>query len=203
MAVLSGLHAGTEKFLQLDAGVLLTGITTDELENTQNWSSTLKKGLLGATKGGASFTATPEFRSLLDGVNGARGNYKDGQVIDSWDISLKATISEMTKTNIMLAMGGKVSDITEHKLLSKHKASVGVVPSDHFISSVVWAGKIAGKEAPMFIYLKDVLNVNGVNFTAEDKNTGSIELELKAHFNVANPDEVPFYIYTSNAGGDV
>ena len=196
MAIITGLTGDTETNLQLDAGMLISGVTETTFESNPQWSTILKTGVLGATKGGATFTATPEFRSLMDGVNGARGNYKDGQIIDSWDISLKATISEMTKENIKIAMGQKVEEKEVKGNLMKHTAKVGIIPTDAFINGVAWVGTIKGKTNPMVILLKDVLNTNGVNFVAEDKGTGAIELELKAHFDLSKSDDVPFAIYT-------
>ena len=52
-----------------------------------------------------------------------------------------------------------------------------------------------GSSEPMIIELKNVLNTNGISFTAEDKGSGSVELELKAHFDLSKPNEVPFNIY--------
>ena len=51
----------------------------------------------------------------------------------------------------------------------------------------------------MVIELKNVLNSNGFSFTATDKGTGAVALELKAHFDLNTPDEVPFTIYTPKA----
>ena len=43
--------------------------------------------------------------------------------------------------------------------------------------------------------------MSGLNLTVADKATGSVSLELQAHFDLSKPDEVPFKIYTPKAVG--
>ena len=209
MATLSGLHAKTGQNLQLDAGLLLWGINTSQdlatlaagpqgHENAEKFSQLITSKTLGATKGGTTFTAVPEMRNLLDGVNGSRGNYKDGAVIDTWEISLKTTVSEMTAANIGYAIANSESPKSESGF-DKQTGTVGRVKKTNYLGNVAWLGTIKGKTAPIIILIKNALNVNGMTFTAEDKNTGSIELELKAHFELSKPEEVPFEIYTPKA----
>ena len=199
-AVFSALKADTINGLQLDAGVILTNLSESEIEAFDNSKIAAKiksKDCLGATKGGAQFSAVPEVRSLFDGVDGARGAYKQGEIIDSWEITLKTTITELTAKNIE-----RVVNATQTAKGSSYKAvvgEVGMINNKHF-KNIAWVGNCAGGDKPMIIYLKDVINTNGVNFTAEDKNTGTIEVEFKAHFDLAKPDEVPFAIYTAIAG---
>ena len=219
MATLSGLHATTPQHLQLDAGVLLANVgvgpdATKELENLlkgnglenkSEFEKVILKRTLGATKGGAVFTAVPEMRNLLDGVNGSRGNYKDGAVIDTWDISLKTTVSEMTASNIGHALATISTEnfpkgpepTTTH---TKQTGTVGRVKTNNYTNNIVWIGSMNQQEKPMVILIKNALNTNGMTFTASDKDSGSVELELKAHFTVANPEEVPFEIYIPKEG---
>lgn len=191
--ILSGLTKDTAKNLQLDAGIIVTGLASPE-----NFAGELTGAtLLGATKGGGSFVVEVEMRNLFEDLDGARGNYKEGNVIDSYNITLTATIAEMTAKNIKLALGaadttakqgtGADVDIT--------KARMTINPED-YIDNVCWLGSLNGSDKPMIIELKNVMNTNGLNFTFEDKGRGTIELELKAHFDTSKPEEVPFAIYT-------
>ena len=206
MAILSGLHAKTGDFLQLDAGMLLVDISPTDIETLgkgpigddegQKFNTLITSKTLGATKGGTTFTAVPEMRNLLDGVNGSRGNYKDGAVIDSWEISLKTTVSEMTAKNIGYAIANASPGSTGS--YAKHTGTIGRVQKKHYINNVAWIGTLKGKAAPMIILIKGALNTSGITFTAADKDTGVVELELKAHFELEHPEDVPFEIYTPN-----
>ena len=201
MATLSAFTTNTAKNIQLDAGVILKGVTDGEVQALTDASAVDKlistKGL-GATKGGATFSAIPEIRSLLDGINGTRGNYKEGMIIDSWDITLKTTVSELTANNFKLALGMKAEAGTAAGQHKKFTPTVGILKSKHFEDSVAWVGMLAGNAKPIVILIKNVYASNGLTLSAEDKGTGSVELELKGTFSLAHPDDVPFTLYYPN-----
>lgn len=191
--ILSGLTKDTAKNLQLDAGIIVTGLTSPE-----NFAGNLTGAtLLGATKGGGSFVVEVEMRNLFEDLDGARGNYKEGNVIDSYNITLTATIAEMTAKNIKLALGAADTTVNQGtgNDVDVTKARMTINPED-YIDNVCWLGSLNGSDKPMIIELKNVMNTNGLNFTFEDKGRGTIELELKAHFDSSKPEEVPFAIYT-------
>lgn len=191
--ILNGFTKDTAKNLQLDAGIIVTGLASPE-----DFSGVLTgANLLGATSGGGSFVVETEMRNLFEDLDGARGNYKEGNVIDSYNITLTTTVAEMTAKNIKLALGaadttdkqgtGTDVDITKARMTIK---------AEDYIDNVCWLGSLNGSDKPMIIELKNVMNTNGLNFTFEDKGKGKIELELKAHFDLTKPEEVPFAIYT-------
>ncbi len=189
MAILSAFTKNTAKNMQLDAGLLVRG-----LDNILDFNGTIaddKK--LGATSGGATFSATPEMRNTLEGIDGAKGVYKDAIVIDNWEITLTATIKEMTAKNLQLAMATADIDSGDEKfdVLSPRMD----IKTTDYIDNICWLGTMNGSTEPMIIELKNVMNTNGISFTAEDKGSGSVELELKAHFDLSKPNEVPFKIY--------
>lgn len=194
MAILSAFTKDTAKNMQLDAGLLVRGLT--DILNFNGTIADEKK--LGATSGGASFSATPEMRNIFEGIDGAKGNYKDGNVIDNWEITLTATVKEMTAKNLQLAMATAdiKSDDDKFDVLTPRME----VKSTDYIDNICWLGTMNGSTEPMIIELKNVMNTNGISFTAEDKGSGSVELELKAHFDLSKPNEVPFNIYFPKQG---
>ena len=194
MAILSAFTKNTAKNMQLDAGLLVRGLT--DILNFNGTIADEKK--LGATSGGASFSATPEMRNIFEGIDGAKGNYKDGNVIDNWEITLTATVKEMTAKNLQLAMATAdiKSDDDKFDVLTPRME----VKSTDYIDNICWLGTMNGSTEPMIIELKNVMNTNGISFTAEDKGSGSVELELKAHFDLSKPNEVPFNIYFPKQG---
>lgn len=194
MAILSAFTKDTAKNMQLDAGLLVRGLT-----DILNFNGTIEdEKKLGATAGGASFSATPEMRNIFEGIDGAKGNYKDGNVIDNWEITLTATVKEMTANNLKLAMA--TADIATGNDKFDVLTPRMEVKSADYIDNICWLGTMNGSSEPMIIELKNVLNTNGISFTAEDKGSGSVELELKAHFDLSKPNEVPFKIYFPKQG---
>ena len=187
--ILSAFSKGTAKNMQLDAGILVRN-----LQNILDFDGNLADAnKLGATSGGATFSATPELRNIFEGIDGAKGNYKDGNVIDNWEITLTATVKEMTAKNLQLAMASADIDSGDDKfdVLSPRMD----IKTTDYIDNICWLGTMNGSTDPMIIELKNVMNTNGISFTAEDKGSGSVELELQAHFDLSKPNEVPFKIY--------
>lgn len=189
---LNGFTPKTAKNLQLDAGILV--------KNHKVGDEIKEESKLGATSGGSSFTATPEMRNLFEDLDGARGNYKDGNVIDSWEVSLSVTVKESTLENIKLALGAADSAAAEGKIAESHQKITPRmdIKSSDYLENVCWIGTLNGSDDFVIIELKNVLNTNGFNFTTTDKGTGAIALELKAHFDLEKPDDVPFVIYVPN-----
>ena len=194
MAKLNAFNQKSATKLQLDAGILVKNHTVGgEIE---------EENKLGITSGGASFSAVPEWRNLFEDVDGARGQYKDGMVIDSWDITLTATVKEMTVENLKTALAVADQAVGDSELSSTHQKLTprNNVQTSDYLTNVCWIGTLNdGEDTQVIIELKNVLNTNGFNFTATDKGTGAIELELKAHFDLASPDAVPFTIHVPNA----
>lgn len=190
--ILNGFTKDTAKNLQLDAGILVVG-----LRNPENFTGELSGARkVGATSGGGSFTVETEIRNLFEDLDGARGNYKDGNVVDSCDVKLTVTVKEMTVENIKMALGAADTQTKQGSGQYDVTKARMEIRAEDYMDNVCWLGTMNGSDKPMIIELKNVMNSNGLNFTFEDKGNGGIELELKAHFDLANPDEVPFAIYT-------
>lgn len=197
MKVLNGFTPQTAQNLQLDAGIFVRGLA-DPSKFTGTVTTPAKT--IGATSGGGSFTAIPTFRNIFEDLDGARGVYKGGQVIDSWEIKLTTTIKEMTAENLKLALA--CADTTSAELEGKYDTTTArlEVKDTDYLDNFCFIGTINGQDTPVIIEMKNVLNMNGLNLTVADKATGSVSLELQAHFDLSKPDEVPFKIYTPKVG---
>ena len=197
MKVLNGFTPQTAQNLQLDAGIFVRGLTNPE---TFNGTVTTPAKTIGATSGGGSFTAVPTFRNIFEDLDGARGVYKSGQVIDTWEIKMTTTIKEMTAENIKLALAAADTTAESEGKYDTTTARLEVKDTD-YLDNFCFIGTINGQDTPVIIEMKNVLNMSGLNLTVADKATGSVSLELQAHFDLSKPDEVPFKIYTPKAVG--
>ena len=194
--VLNGFTANTATNLQLDAGIFVRGLADP---STFNGTVTTPAKTIGATSGGGSFTAIPTFRNIFEDLDGARGVYKGGQVIDSWEIKMTTTIKEMTAENLKLALAAADTTAASSGKYDTTVARLEVKEED-YLDNFCFIGTINGQDTPVIIEMKNVLNMNGLNLTVADKATGSVSLELQAHFDLSKPDEVPFKIYTPKVG---
>ena len=194
--VLNGFTANTATNLQLDAGIFVRGLADP---STFNGTVTTPAKTIGATSGGGSFTAIPTFRNIFEGLDGARGVYKGGQVIDSWEIKMTTTIKEMTAENLKLALAAADTTAASSGKYDTTVARLEVKEED-YLDNFCFIGTINGQDTPVIVEMKNVLNMSGLNLTVADKATGSVSLELQAHFDLSKPDEVPFKIYTPKVG---
>lgn len=194
--VLNGFTANTATNLQLDAGIFVRGLA-DPSSFTGTVTTPAKT--IGATSGGGSFTAIPTFRNIFEDLDGARGVYKGGQVIDSWEIKMTTTIKEMTAENLKLALAAADTTAASSGKYDTTVARLEVKEED-YLDNFCFIGTINGQDTPVIVEMKNVLNMSGLNLTVADKATGSVSLELQAHFDLSKPDEVPFKIYTPKVG---
>ena len=194
--VLNGFTANTATNLQLDAGIFVRGLA-DPSKFTGTVTTPAKT--IGATSGGGSFTAIPTFRNIFEDLDGARGVYKGGQVIDSWEIKMTTTIKEMTAENLKLALAAADTTAASSGKYDTTVARLEVKNTD-YLDNFCFIGTINGQDTPVIVEMKNVLNMSGLNLTVADKATGSVSLELQAHFDLSKPDEVPFKIYTPKVG---
>ena len=185
---ITGITSATKKNLQLDAGALYK----NWVMGTDTPAGSASK-LIGATVGGSTFTATPEVRQIS--VDGVKGPTKGYETIDSWTATLAFTIKESTKTALALALAAcDTTTTTSLSGYSKLEAREAIADSD-YVGNIAWVGKISGSNDPMVIILKNVLNLTGLTFQAQDKNEAGVPVTLTAHYDVSDLEEVPFEIY--------
>lgn len=186
--VISGLTSSTTQRLVLDSGAFFKNfqVGTDDFENA-------KEKLLGATKGGGSFSAIPTFRSIA--VDGSRGEVKGTKILESWEIKMGASIVEVTVDSLQTALA--VAEKTTDSNVNTHEVVKGkmCIETADYIDNITWVGNLSGSNEPVIIQIFNALNTKGLEFTFEDKNEAVIEMEFMAHFDTAKANEVPFKIY--------
>ena len=203
----SAIRADTFSKLQLNAGILLKNLTysgvTDSaamktaIANIISGGSSPIGTLVGATRGGGTFTVTRELRTPE--VDGMRYPFKGSDFVDSTDAFLSTTLLEVTPSNItdLLATGtattsGKVTTI---------KMATAITTSD-YLTNICWVGDIAGGQM-VIICLKNAINTADFTFTYTDKGEGTLAAEFHARqAAVSDYDEAPFEIvYLDNPAG--
>ena len=95
----SGFTEKTTKHMLLDAGAFFINydMATDTFESAKTEGK-----LLGATRGGGSFSAIPEIRHIE--ADGIKGKTKGLTVIESWEVTMGATVIEVSPDVIQKAL---------------------------------------------------------------------------------------------------
>ena len=186
----SGFTTDTTKSLVLDAGAFFKNFVV----GTDTFDSAVAAGkLLGATKGGGEFSAVPDIRQIE--VDGVAGRGKGLEVINSWDVYLKANVLEIKESTIQAALCASVvstsTSVSDYDII---KARNSIELSD-YIDNIVWVGTLSGSDDPVIIEVKNALNTDGLKLTTTDKNEAVIEMTFYGHYLQEDLNNPPFAIY--------
>lgn len=185
----SGYTPKTSENYLMDSGAFF--INFDAELDTFDSAVTAGK-LLGATRGGGSFSAIPELRIIE--VDGLPGKTKGQEVIDSWEVKMSANVLEFSegviekglvsanKTSSAIPFGNKITANNTIKLTD-------------YIDNITFVGKRSGSNDPIIIQIYNALNVNGLTLTTSDKGEAVVSLEFEGHFDADNLETPPFAIY--------
>ncbi|WP_226085646.1 hypothetical protein [Mesobacillus sp. S13] len=179
----TGLTSNSPLHYLLDAGAVYKNLTYDELAE-----EFINGELMGATAGGNEFSYAPSFRKIE--VDGAKGNYKGGTVLDEEEVSLTVNLKELTAQNIATAIAGSTVDDTATnytKITSK-----GKVELTDYTDSLAFVGRLAGTADPVVIILYNVLSLEGLTLSTQDKNEAVVPVKFTAH---DDGDQKSFEIY--------
>lgn len=188
----TGLTTKTKKHLLLGAGAFFKNF----LVGTDTYASAVAAGkLIGATQGGGEFSAVATFRQIP--VDGAIGDIKELEDIERWDVSLSATVLEVSKATIALALGSAtITTLTGTAPYNKIVGNNGLSSGD--FNNITWCGCLLGEDKPMLIQVDNALCTNGLNLNMQDGEEGKIALEFKGFYEGVDTGAepvAPFSIY--------
>lgn len=198
--VISGLTEQTPQKLLLDAGAFFKDFNVVEVGDTpaDTFESAVAAGkLLGATKGGGSFSSVPTFREIE--IDGARGRVKELKQIESIETKISANIIEVSVESLRAALAASVIDDTDTKY-TKISGKFCISPDD-YIGNITWVGTLSGNQEPVIIQVFNALSESGLELSFEDKGEAVVALELFAHQSLANLDETPWTIWYPKVSG--
>lgn len=189
----SGFTKTTPEHLLLDAGAFFKNFVYEVAgESNDTFESAVAAGkLIGATKGGGEFSAAPSVRQIE--VDGVKGRAKGLEVIDSWDVYLKATVLETTADSIKAALSAATIDSTSD---GKYDVITGnsTIELADYADNVTWVGKLSGSDEPVIIQVYNGLNTEGLKLTVQDKGEATIPMTFYGHYTFDDLDTPPFKI---------
>ena len=196
----TALNANTFKNLQLNAGVMIkdydfTSITDSSAMKTQiagiiAGTVTGKGTVIGATRGGGTFTVTRETRTPE--IDGMRYGFKGSDFVDSMDAYLSTTLVEITPENFSLLL--TTGTATTSGKITTISVATAISDSD-YLTNLCWVGDIADGRL-VLIELDNALNTADFTLTFTDKGEGTLAAEFHARqASVEDYDEAPFKVY--------
>ena len=196
------LRSATFENLQLNAGIFIANADYSSIANAttlktaiQNLVAGTTSGLgnnavlLGATRGGGSFTVTRELRQ--PDVDGRRYGFKGDTFVDSVDAQLSTTLVEITLETFKKAFGSFTATGSSPK--QTLKLNTAIATSD-YLTNVCWIGDLADGKL-VLICIKNTINEADITLTFTDKGEGTIPVEFHAkQAGVSDYDNAPFEI---------
>ena len=183
------IPSDTFKKLQLNAGVLSTAFEPST-------GTLAADNVIGATTGGISFEAAPEFEDFGEDIDNCPKNTKELKKLTSWGVTLSGTFVTMD-TKVARSMAG-VADIDGTDLTK-------VVPRNDVdttkdFSDIWFVGDYSDEntgDSAGFIAIRviNALSTGGFKLQTADKGKGNFEFEYTGHYSMAEQNKVPYEVY--------
>ena len=200
----SPIRTETFENLQLNAGIFIknfdydTPADAEALKTAITAAITAGTNILGATRGGGTFTATREIRTPE--VDGMRYGFKGSDFVDSADAYLSTTLIEVTPASVEATLGNATKTSSGKKTTIKMHTAI---ESADYLSNLCWIGDLADGRL-VLIALKNALNTADFTLTFTDKGEGTLAAEFHARqAGVTDYDYAPFEIVFFETSGSL
>lgn len=175
----------TFKELVMNAGILLSSFDPSTAEVAAN-------SIIGATSGDVTFTATPTFTDLGEGINNCPKNMKELKRLDSWETKISGTFVSVNVANAkaMTAAADEVSGkITPRNDIAESDFRDIWLVADYSDKN----GKKNG--GYIAIHMLNSLSTGGFQLKTGDQSKGQFSFEFTGHYSIDAQDTPPFEIY--------
>ncbi len=158
------LTQGNIEKIQIDEGIVVTDFGEDN------------EVILGPTRGGAEFVATPSIRDIE--YDGRKGKTKGLQLKDGEDVSLKIIILCCSQQNLALAMPNATVDSSSSKI---EQGDFGVIKDSSYLKNVAVITKMLDGTYKILI-VKNAMHEGAFTFKAAPKSENEHNLEFLGHY---------------------
>lgn len=151
--------------IQIDEGVVVINYGEDD------------ETILGPTRGGAEFTATPSIRDIE--FDGRKGKSKGLQIKDGEDVVLKVKTLCCSNENLALAIpGAKTSDSTPATV---SPGEFGLIPKTAYLKNIAVITKMLDSTYKI-LTIKNPMHEGAFTFKAASKAENEHSLEMIGHY---------------------
>lgn len=188
MARLTGVSVTTPVNILVDAGVVYL-----------NYGEATDERMLGATRGGATFAVTQEFRQVE--VDGVPGPINAMSRIINVEVVLTARMLELSPENLIIAFPGATQTDWEaqppavppaptHQSIRRARN----ILSTDFLKNVAIVGTVQGKADPIVCICYNAIQADNMELSTADDDESVLELNFHGHFDLTDLDNEPWEI---------
>lgn len=179
------IPADTFQKLQLNAGILVDTFTPS--------SGTIGK-IIGATSGGVSFNATPEYSDYGDDIDNCPKNMMELKKLDSWEATMSGSFLTVSADVAKMLIGAADVDSEDE---------THVIPRNDVLTSdfkdIWWVGDYSDENGEdggfLAIHLLNGLSTGGFSIQSNNNGKGTMAFTFTGHYSMNNQDKVPFEIF--------
>lgn len=187
----SGFNEETTQNLLLDAGAIFVNFDIEE----DTYDTAIEGGkLLGATSGGNTFAAVPEFRDVA--VDGVKGRAKGLSFITAWEVTMTTNMLEFKEETYRRALAA--AQVEDREIGDGNYKSIkakNYISDEDYIDNITFVGTISGSSNPVYIQVYNALNLGGLTVNNADDTDIVAELVFTGHYDANNLDNPPFAIF--------
>ena len=183
--------------IQLNAGILLKSFDPSD-------GSYEQADMLGATTGGVSFSATPEYLDFGEDIDNVPNNTKELKKIAYFTATMSGTFVTADTTAAKMMVGAADIDSQD---TTKVKPRGDLLQTD--FSDIWWVGDYSDKNGAtkggfMAIKLINALSTGGFQIQSGDKAKGQLSFEYTGHYSISDATLTPpFEIYIKTGTAEV
>lgn len=172
--------------IQLNAGVLLS-------EFDPETGALVNANIIGATTGGVSFTATPNYSDFGEDIDNVPNNTKELKKLDDFSVTMSGTFVTASTAAAKMMIGA--ADVNGDKVQPR-----GDILAADF-TSIWWVGDYSDVntgDGAGFIAIKliNALSTGGFQIQSSDKGKGQFAFEFTGHYSIADESLTPpFEVY--------
>lgn len=189
----------TFKQLQLNAGILMT-------EFVPSTGEVSEENLLGATTGGISFTATPEYTDWGEDIDNCPVNVKELKKLSNWTVTMSGTfVTVDAKATERLIGAAKIDTIDQTKIVPSNDVLVENFKDLWWVgdySDINTDGELEGKAGFVAVHMMNAISTGGFQIQSANREKGQFAFEFTGHYSIDNQDTVPFEVYVSAGSND-
>lgn len=177
MGAYERIPANTFRTMQMDAGILCEGFdpATGEFEK-----------IIGATNGGVTIEATPEYKDQGENIDNCPKNMLELKTIEGWTCKISGTYVNASAQMIRNLLGS--ASLNDNHITIRNKLT-----EDDF-KDIWWIGDY-GESGYYAVKLSKAINTKGLSQKSQKDGNGTWEFEYNGHYSINNQDEVPLEIY--------
>lgn len=158
--------------IQIDEGIVVTNYGEDD------------EAILGPTRGGAEFVATPSIRDIE--FDGRKGKTKGLQIKDGEDVSLKIITLCCSQENLALAMPNATVDSPTKKI---EQGDFGIIKSTSYLKNVAVITKMLDGTYKI-LKVKNAMHEGTFTFKAAAKGENEHNLEFLGHYDPLTDEKI-------------